>query len=460
MASPSYIRDILAARAYHWLSHVGLGRPEVRAWALYDWANSAFFTTVVATIFPIYFSSVAAAHLPPAVATARFATATTIALTLIAIAAPILCVVADYAAIKKKLLAVFLALGVCGTAGMAFIQQGEWIFAALLFVVADMGAAGSLIFYDALLPHIASPEELDRISTAGYALGYLSGGLLLALNLAWIQYPEFVGLADAAAAARLSFLSVAAWWLVFSLPLFRHVPEPRRQRAENAQQGEPLLHVTLTRLGGTLKALRVYRQAFIFLAAFLFYNDGISTIIRMATIYGTEIGIPQGALITAILLVQFVGLPCSFLFGSLAERIGTKAAIFLALAVYGAVSLVGYYMQTAWHFYILALLVGTVQGGSQALSRSLFASMLPPTRSAEFFAFFAVCEKIAGIFGPAIFAGTIMLTGSSRKALLIILVFFIVGGWLLARVDVAEGQRIAREMSEGEEQPEPQPPAE
>jgi len=454
------MREVITAGVYRWLGHVGLGRPEVRAWALYDWANSAFFTTVVATIFPIYFSSVAAAHLPPAVATARFATATALALTLIAIAAPVLGVVADYVAIKKKLLAVFLALGVCGTACMAFIQQGEWIFAALLFVVADMGAAGSLIFYDALLPHIASPEELDRISTAGYALGYLGGGLLLVLNLAWIQYPEFFGLADAAAAARLSFLSVAAWWLVFSLPLFRHVPEPHGRRAENRQHGEPLLHVTLTRLGGTLKALRVYRQAFVFLAAFLFYNDGISTIIRMATIYGTEIGIPQSALITAILLVQFVGLPCSFLFGSLAEWIGTKAAIFLALAVYGAVSLVAYYMQTAWHFYILALLIGTVLGGSQALSRSLFASMLPPTRSAEFFAFFAVCEKFASIFGPAIFAGTIMLTGSSRKAILIILVFFIVGGWLLARVDVAAGQRIAREMSEVEEQREPQPPAE
>ena len=428
-----------------WLDRLGLGRPELRAWVLYDWANSAFVTTVVAAVFPIYFSSVAAADLPPPVATARFAIATTIAFVIIAVIAPFLGVVADYAAIKKKLLGVFLGVGVLATAGMTFIQRGDWELAAALFILADIGAAGSFIFYDALLPHVARDEELDRVSIAGYALGYLGGGVLLAINLAWIQYPTFFGLTDATAAVRLSFLSVSIWWLVFSLPLFRQIAEPLQQQEHGKPRGENLFRIALIRLSQTFKALRTHKQAFLFFLAFLLYNDGIATIIRMATVYGTEIGIPRNALLTAILLVQFVGLPCSFLFGSLAERIGAKGAIFLALAVYVAISGIGYFMQTALHFYVLAILVGTVQGGSQALSRSLFASMIPRARSAEFFAFFAVCEKFAGIFGPAIFAGTVTATGSSRYAILAVIAFFVAGGLLLARVDVAAGQHVARE---------------
>jgi MFS transporter, UMF1 family len=434
----------LVSISSRWLDRIGLGRPALRAWALYDWANSAFVTTVIAAVFPIYFSSVAAADLPPPIATARFALATTVALTLIAVAAPILGTLADYAAVKKKMLGAFLGLGVLATAGMTFIHQGNWQLAAVLFILADIGAAGSFIFYDALLPHVASDEELDRVSTAGYALGYLGGGVLLAINLAWIQYPAFFGLTDAAAAARLSFLSVSLWWLLFSIPLFRQVAEPPQPLERGEQRRESLLQVAVTRLGQTFQALRSYKQAFLFLLAFLLYNDGIGTIIRMATIYGTEIGIPQSALITAILLVQFIGLPCSLLFGSLAKYLGAKRAIFLTLAVYAVISVIGYFMQTALHFYLLATLVGLVQGGSQALSRSLFASMIPRSRSAEFFAFFAICEKFAGIFGPAIFAVMVTSTGSSRTAILAVIAFFVAGGLLLAQVDVGEGQRVAR----------------
>lgn len=433
-----------------WLHRLGLGRRELRAWALYDWANSAFVTTVIAAVFPIYFSSVAAADLPPTIATARFAAATTIALAIIAFLAPFLGALADDRPLKKRLLAAFLGLGVLATAGMSFIQHGEWKFAILLFMLGNIGVAGSFIFYDSLLPHIASDEEMDRVSSAGYALGYLGGGLLLAVNLAWIQFPHVFGLADAAAASRLSFFSVAIWWLVFSLPLFRYVAEPPLPRGMNKRQGN-LLRAPMARLGETLRELRVYKQAFLLLVAFLIYNDGIGTIIRMATVYGTEIGIPQSALIAAILLVQFVGIPCSFLFGNLAGRIGAKSAIFLALAVYTLVSVIGYFMTTALHFYLLAILVGIVQGGSQALSRSLFASMIPRSRSSEFFAFFAVCEKFAGILGPATFAWMIMATGSSRNALIAVTVFFVVGGLLLAFVNVAEGQRAAREADATQE---------
>src|SRR5213593_379483 len=426
------------------LQRLGLGRPELRAWAMYDWANSVFVTTVIAAVFPIYFSTVAAADLPPPVATARFAAATTIALAVVAVLAPFLGALADYAAARKKMLAAFLGLGVLATACMFFIQRGDWELACVLFILGNIGASGSFIFYDSLLPHIASDAEMDRVSTAGYALGYLGGGLLLALNLAWIQQPGFFGIADAAAAARLSFLSVAVWWLGFSLPLFRYVAEPPRRLEADERRDTPLLRAVLAQLSETVGELRAYKQAVLLLVAFLLYNDGIGTIIRMATAYGTEIGIPQGALITAILLVQSIGLPCSFLFGSLAGQIGAKRAVLLSLLVYIAISIIGYFMTTAWHFYCLAILVGMVQGGSQALSRSLFASLIPRYKSSEFFAFFAICEKFAGIFGPAIFAGMIMATGSSRAAILAVLLFFIAGGMLLALVDVAEGQRMAR----------------
>ena len=426
------------------LDTLGLGRPELRAWAMYDWANSAFFTTVVAAVFPIYFSSVAAADLPPAVATAHFATATTFALVVIAVFAPFLGALADYAAVRKKLLAAFLVVGVLSTAGLFFVHHGDWQLAAALFILGNIGVSGSFVFYDSLLPHIASDGEMDRVSTAGYALGYVGGGMLLALNLAWIQYPHFFGIPDSAAAARLSFLSVAVWWVVFSLPLFRSVPEPPGQPQVKGMHRSGLFRATVAQLSGTLAELRLYKQALLMLVAFLLYNDGIGTIIRMATVYGTEIGISQGALITAILLVQVIGIPFSFLFGSLAGRIGAKAGIFLALAVYTLVSLVGYFMTTALHFFILAVLVGMVQGGSQALSRSLFASLIPREKSSEFFGFFAICEKFAGIFGPAIFAGMILATGSSRNAILSVILFFVAGGILLACVNVAEGRRVAR----------------
>ena len=426
------------------LERLGLHRPELRAWALYDWANSAFMVTVVTAVFPIYFSSVTAADLPPAEATALFGLTTTVALTFVALLAPVLGALADFAGVKKKMLAACLGLGVAATACMFFIQRGDWVLAALLFALANIGAASSLVFADSLLPHVARPDELDRVSTAGYALGYLGGGLLLLVNLAWIQRPELFGLGGAALASRLSFVSVAVWWLGFSIPLFRKVPEPPRAGGADERAGQSAVRASFVRLFQTLRELRGYRQAFLMLLAFLIYNDGIGTIIRMATPFGTEIGLEQGDLIAAVVLVQFVGVPFAFVFGQLAARIGAKHAIFLSLAVYVVISVLAYGMTTAAEFYALALLVGMVQGGSQALSRSLFASMVPRHKSAEFFGFFGVFEKFAGIVGPAVFTVMVVVTGSSRGAILSIMTFFIVGGLLLSRVDVEEGRRAAR----------------
>ena len=420
---------------------------------MYDWAASAMQTTIMVAVFPIYFVKVAGSGIAESGATQRLALVNSLALVFIALLSPPLGAVSDYRATKKRFLALFMGIGVASVLMMFFIGRGDLDLASVLFTVSLIGVAGSFVFYEALLPHIARPGEIDRVSTAGYGLGYFGGGVLLAFNLAWIQRPDWFGLphgpglsdAEATLPVRLAFVSVAVWWTLFSIPLFRRVPEPSALLEPDERRDANPLTMAFVRLGETFRELRSYRNAFLLLLAFLIYNDGIQTIIKMATAYGTEIGIGQSALIGAILLVQFVGIPCSFLFGALAHRIGAKQALFIGLLAYTAISVLGYYMRTATHFYVLAGLVGMVQGGTQALSRSLFASMIPPHKSGEFFGFFSIFEKFAGIFGPLIFAGTIAATGSSRNAILSVIGFFAVGAAILALVDVGEGQRAAIE---------------
>jgi MFS transporter, UMF1 family len=431
------------------LERLGLHRPELRAWAMYDWANSAFWTTIIAAVFPIYYAQVAAATLDPTTAAFRFSVATTVAITLITILSPVLGAMADIAAAKKRLLGLFVAIGVTATAAMWFIQRGDWALALALFMISNIGVSGSAIFYDSLLPHIAHGDELDRVSTAGFAIGYLGGGLLLAINLAWIQKPEWFGLPNAGVAVRLSLFSVAIWWAVFSIPLFRGVPEPPVSPEKRLPLGRAI-GASFVELRHTFGELRRFKQAFLMLLAFLVYNDGINTIVRMASLYATQIGIGSTDLILAFLLVQFMGIPFSFIYGRLAGSIGTKNAIYLALVVYIGITMLGFFMKTAAHFYMLAGLTGMVQGGSQALSRSLFASMIPKHKSSEFFGFFSVSEKFAGIFGPALFAVAIAMFGSSRAAILSVIFFFALGGLLLTRVNVEEGKQAARAVEREE----------
>lgn len=420
------------------LHRLGLGTREARAWALYDWANSAMVTTIITAVYPIYFGQVAGATLPAGEATVRFGLATTVALAVVAVLAPLLGAVADSAPLKKPLLLAFAALGVLSTAGLFFVGHGDWLLGAALFALANIGVNGSFVFYDALLPHLArTEEEMNRLSTAAFGLGYLGGGLLLMLQLAVIQRPAWFGLPDGTLPSRLVFVSVAVWWVLFSIPLFRRVKEPPIANGQRPAR----------RFRETLKELGSYKQALLMLVAFLIYNDGIGTIIRMATIYGAEIGIGRAELILAVLMVQFVGVPFAFLFGMLAARIGAQRAILLGLFVYLIISAVGFFMRTAAHFFLLAGLVGMVQGGTQALSRSLFASLIPKEKSGEFFGFFSVMDKAAGVLGPLVFSVSALLTGSSRNAILSVVAFFIIGGLLLSRVNVAQGQRQARTAS-------------
>ncbi|MFY2559034.1 MFS transporter [Corallococcus terminator] len=425
------------------MSRLGLTRPELRAWAMYDWANSAYVTTVIAVVFPIYYATVASKGLEREVATSRFAAVTAVALGTVAVLSPVLGALSDRAGRLKTLLGVFLALGLVSTLGLAGVGQGDWVWALVCFGVGNVGVTGSIVFSDALLRHIAKDEELDRVSTAGYALGYLGGGLLLAAQLVLLVKPGWFGLPNAAAASRVSFVTVALWWGAFSVPLFLRVPEPR------PSSGAPPPRMSLTgvfsQLSETLRALRKYRQAMLLLVAYLLYSDGIGTIIRLSTLYGTELGIGQGALMGALLLTQAVGVPCAVLFGRAASKVGAKPALMFALAVYVVVTFLGYFMSSPAHFYALALLVGMVQGGSQALSRSLFAQMIPRHRAAEMFGLFSVFEKVTAVAGPLVFAATVELTGSSRLAVLSLLAFFGSGAAVLWRVDVETGRRAARE---------------
>lgn len=422
------------------LARVGLVTPEQRAWAWYDWANSTYFTTVITAVFPSFFATYAAKGLEPAQATARFGLITTASVAAIAIVSPLLGAIADYSGSKKRFLAIFMAIGVVSCASMVLIGEGDIMLASVLFFIGNIGVSGSLVFYDSLLPHVAKPEETDRVSSAGYAMGYVSGGVLLLINLAWILKPESFGFASNVSAIRAAFVSVALWWAGFSIPLLKNVPEP----AVDSAGAQSAIGEAFTRLAHTFRDIRRYRHAFLLFIAMLLYQDGIQTIIRMSSVYGAEVGVEQTSQIAAFVMVQFVGIPFAFLFGAMGTRFGTKNCIFFAIGVYIVAAAVAYFMTSVVQFFALAFLVATVLGGSQALSRALFARLIPRDRTSEFFGFFAVAERFATVFGPALFTISVMVTGSSRSAIIAIIGLFLAGAFVLSRVDEAEGVRAAQ----------------
>ncbi len=413
----------------------------ILSWCLYDWANSAFASTIMAAVLPVFYSSVAGANLSKTTASSYWGYTNTVAMLVVAFSAPILGALADHRGIKKRFLALFAGMGIVSTSLLVFVGRGDWFLASLLYIIGMVGFSGGNNFYDSLLPHVAGEKDIDRISSLGYAMGYLGGGILLAFNVAMILKPHWFGIADAEWGTRYSFLTVGVWWAAFSIPILKNVPEPPVVPIPG-ESSSPL-RASLQRLSLTFHNIRQYREAFKFLIAFWLFNDGIGTIISMAVIFGAEINIPQAHLIGSILAVQFIGIPFSILFGRLAGWMGTKQAIFLGLAVYTGISIGGYFIQTALHFWILAVLVGFVQGGTQALSRSLFGTMIPKSRSAEFFSFYDVSSKFAGVIGPFVFGLVGQLTGSSRLSVVALVVFFIGGGMILFTVNEKEGRARA-----------------
>ena len=417
-------------------------RRVVNAWAMYDWANSAFAVIILTAVFPVYYRSLATtAGYAAEDATAYWAYTTSLSLLIVALAGPVLGAIVDILGGKKQFLGVALALGALGSLSLAFLGKDTFLLGALVFAIANLGFAGGNIFYEALLPDVARVDDIDRVSARGYALGYLGGGLLLIINIFWLLRPDWFWMPDREFALRASFASVAVWWVVFALPLFCSVPEP----VSRSRTPVSLSVITkgLQQLHRTLSRIRHYKELALFLLAFWIYNDGIGTIIKIATAYGDEIGIDHNQMLIALVLTQLIGFPCTLGFGLLARLLSAKQAILLGLAAYMIISIAGFFMTNAWHFYVLAVGVGIVQGGTQALSRSLFATMVPKTRTTEFFGFYSTGEKVAGIVGPTIFGLVGQLTGSSRWGIVSVIVLFIAGAALLWRVNEREGRRVA-----------------
>ncbi|MEJ5357957.1 MAG: MFS transporter [Desulfobacterales bacterium] len=377
--------------------------PERRAvwgWALYDWANSAFATTVMAGFFPVFFKQYWAAGVDAAASTAMLGFTNAAAGALTAALAPVLGAAADVSTARKRFLAAFAYLGVASTAALYFIGEGGWPEAAFAYAAGILGFAGANVFYDALLPAVAPPGRLDAVSSLGFALGYLGGGLLFLANAVMTLYPAAFGLAGPEAAVRLSFLTVALWWGGFTGFLLRWVPEPRGSRLSRGARATAA--AGFRRLAATFRNIRGHRPVLLFLAAYWCYIDGVDTIIRMAVDYGLSLGFAATDLITALLVVQFVGFPAALAFGRLGTRLGPRRAIFLGLGAYMGATLWGAFLEDRREFYALAVLIGLVQGGVQALSRSLYARLVPEGREAEFFGFYNMIGKFAAILGPAL----------------------------------------------------------
>lgn len=395
------------------------------AWAAYDWANSAFATTVMAGFFPVWFKQYTAAGLPATESTFWLGLASSLVSIVVMLMSPLVGSHADRAGAHKRWLLGFTAMGVLATSLLPLAGQGQWALALALFALASIGFFGALTPYDSLITGVAAPGELDRVSAMGFAAGYLGGGLLFAVNVLMTVRPDWFGLPDAAAAVKLSFVTVALWWAVFTVPLMLAVPE----RLPGDDGG-----VSWQALRQTLRELVAHRSAGLFLLAYWLYIDGVDTIIRMAVDFGLALGLESTSLIKALLMVQFVGFPAALAFGYLAGRIGTRRSIFLALAVYAGVTVAASMLRSEAHFYAMALAIGCVQGGIQALSRSYFAAMVPPGREGAWFGVYNMMGKFAAVLGPVAVGAAAHLSGDSRLSILVILLLFVAGGLLLARV--------------------------
>lgn len=401
----------------------------ILSWALYDWANSVFATTVMAGFFPVFFKQYWSSGADPITSTAQLGFANSVATAVFLVCAPVLGALADGGAARKKYLAAFTALGASMTCGLWFVGEGEWFAAAWVYGVGTIGFWGAIVFYDALITAVSPLERYDEVSAFGFALGYLGGGVLFAVNVAMTLAPAAFGLSGPAEAVRVSLLTVGLWWIVFSVPLFLFVKEPPRV----AGVGSPW-RVGLRSLMKTFQGFREHHSLILFLVAYFFYIDGVHTIIRMAVDYGMSLGFPSESLIVALLITQFVGFPAAIAFGFAATRFGPKRMLYVGVTVYVLVTIYAYKMTSVTEFYVLAGAVGLVQGGVQAVSRSLYARFVPPEQSGEFFGFFNMLGRFAALIGPSLVAVTGLLTGSSRLGILSVIVLFVCGLFFLGFV--------------------------
>jgi UMF1 family MFS transporter len=425
----------------------------VISWAIYDWANSAFATTVMAGFFPVFFKQFCSPGIDPVTSTARLGFANSIAGIIVALCAPILGAIADRGSAKKKLLTLFLFMGVMMTSALYLVSQGQWQLGIFLYIMAIIGFSGGNIFYDSLLPAVATEEKMDFVSALGFALGYLGGGILFTVNVWMTLKPDVFGFSHASEAVKFSFLTVGIWWFIFSIPVLLFVKEPVPATNKTVLR---TIKEGFDQLRTTIHEIRHLKTIFLFLAAYWLYIDGVDTIIRMAVDYGMSIGFNPRDLLLALLITQFVGFPASIGFGYLGGRIGTKRAILLAIVVYLIVSVWGAFMEDKREFYILAITIGLVQGGIQALSRSFYARIIPSDKAAEYFGFYNMVGKFSIVLGPVLIASAVLLAQSigfeghtaSRISISSVSLLFVSGGLLFYFVDEEKGKQEAFYLSQ------------
>jgi UMF1 family MFS transporter len=403
---------------------------KVLSWALYDWANSAFSTTVMAGFFPIFFKKYWSAGMDVNLSTYQLGFANSFSSGILACLSPIIGAIADQGSAKKRALLVFSGLGIVMTGALSMVAQGDWQMAIVLYMIASIGFAGANSFYDSLIVLVAPPADTNQVSALGFSLGYLGGGVLFALNVLMTLKPSLFGFRDATQAVQISFVTVSVWWAVFTLPLLFFVHEEQRASPgywQLAKQGiKEVLH--------TFKEIRLLKNVALFLIAYFFYIDGVNTIITMAVDYGLSLGFPSESLIVALLLTQFVGFPAALLYGLMTQKIGARLGLYLAIAIYACVCVFAYWMNSPMHFYVLAAVIGLVQGGIQSVSRSVFAHMIPKEKSGEFFGFFNMLGKFSSMLGPYLVGWVAITTGDSRLSILSIILLFIIGAGILAFV--------------------------
>lgn len=410
------------------------------AWALYDWANSAFATTVMAGFFPVFFTAYWAVGASTEQGTFYLGFANSLGSLIVALLAPFLGAIADWGSYKKRLLAFFALLGSVMTASLYILSAGSWPLAVLFYSLGVVGFSGANTFYDALLPFVASEKKVDFVSSLGYSLGYIGGGLLFLVNVLMYLNPSWFGIGSQESAIKISFVIVGIWWVVFTIPLLLLVKEEQRAKELTLSQSiKKGLHVTTE----TIRSFRKLKTIALFLAAYWLYIDGVDTIIRMAVNYGSSLDFPSDSLIIALLITQFVAFPAALGYSAFGKRIGVRQALMVAIAAYIIIAILGFFMTKVLHFYLLAICIGLFQGGIQALSRSYYTRLIPKERSAEFFGFFNMLGKFAAIIGPALMGIVTLITGSTRMGILSLILLF-VGGFLLLRlVNEEKGQAEA-----------------